>query len=389
MSRPAVHVAVAGVAIGIAVMILTVCVVVGFKQEVRNKVTGFGAHIQITNFDNNNTYEMKAIEMSDTLLDKIQSIRNVKSVQLFATKPGIIKTDTAFQGIVLKGVEKCYDWSFFQDYLVAGTIPQKANEVLISLTQANLLQLNVCDLLPCYFVGDQIRARRYRVSGIYDSGFSEFDRLFVFGDLGQVQQLNDWTSEQYSGVEIRVNKFSHLDDTYENIYDLVANRFDEAQNTYYIQTIDQLNPAIFSWLELLDMNVIVIILLMLCVSGFTIISGLLILVLDNIQLIGILKSLGARNAFIRRIFLFQATWLIGRGILIGNCVALLLCLLQYYFHLIPLDSAAYYVSYIPVSFNIFYWLGLNVGVILVSVLILVGPSYIVTKISPADVLRYE
>lgn len=389
MSRPAVHLAVAGMAVGIAVMILTVCVVIGFKQEVRNKVVGFGAHVQITNFDNNNTYEMHSLTMSKNLFSKLKALPNVESVQVFATKPGIIKTSTAFQGIVLKGVSKDYDWSFFSNYLVDGAIPQSNDEMLLSQLQSDQLQLQVGDTFFCYFIGDQVRARRYIVSGIYESGFHEFDKLFVVGDILQVQQLNGWSQQQYSGIEIRIKEFNLLEDTFDEVYSLVANRFDEEENAYYVQSIDQLQPAVFSWLELLNMNVVVIIFLMLCVSGFTIISGLLILILDNIHVIGIFKALGASNQFIRKIFLWQSTWLIGKGLVIGNIVALLLCLIQYTCHIIPLDPSAYYVSFVPISFNWSYWLALNIGVASVSILILIAPSYLITKISAAQVLRYE
>jgi len=385
-SRPAVRVALGGIIIGVMVMIVTICVVVGFKQEVTQKVAGFGSHIQVVNFDNNSTYELQPIRVSDSLMTRLRDIPHVQSVSTFASKPGIIKTDSAFQGIVFKGTDY---WAYFEQNLVAGTLPTAPNEVLISSELSDLLGLETEDNFLCYFVEEELRVRRLYVTGIYNTCMSEMDRLFIFGDIALVRQLNHWQPDQASGIEILVDDLRHLDEVADRVYFATANRLDAEGNAYYTQTLQQLNPQIFAWLDLLDMNVVIIILLMLCVSGFSIVTGLIILILDSVQLIGVLKALGANDRFVRRIFIYEAILLIGKGMVWGNVLGLGLCAIQYFTHLIPLEAATYYVSYVPIAFPWGWWLLLNVGTMLVSWLILLAPSAIVTKISPARVMHFE
>lgn len=395
MSRPAVKVALAGIIIGMAVMIVTVFVVIGFKQEVQQKVTGFGAHIQVVNFDNNNTYEMQPVAIGDSLIHKLQCMDGISSVNRFATKPGMLKTEQAFQGIIFKGqpLDTCTGntngWAFFARNLTEGHLPAASNEVLVSTTLARMLGLQTGDAVFCYFVQENIRARKFVIAGLYDTGFADCDNRFVLGDIRQVQTLNGWTAAQISGLEILVNDFSRLDEITDRVYFATANQADADGNFFYTQNIVQTFPAVFSWLNLLNMNVVVIILLMLCVSGFNIISGLLILILDAVGLIGTLKALGADNTYIRRIFLWQAAFLVGKGLLWGNLLGLGLCALQYFFHLIPLDPVAYYVSYVPVAFHWGWWALLNIGTFGVSMLILLAPSVLITRISPAKVMHFE
>ena len=234
-----------------------------------------------------------------------------------------------------------------------------------------------------------MQVRRLVISGLYESGFGDADNLFVLGDAAMIRQLNDWEPQQMSGLEIRIRDVSYLNESADAVYFATANRLDREGNGMYVQTLEQLNPQIFAWLDLLDMNVVIIIVLMLLVSGFSIISGLIILILDSVQLIGTLKALGANNRFVRRIFVTEATMLVGRGMLYGNLLGLGLCALQYFTHLIPLDAATYYVNYVPIAFAWGWWLLRNIGTILVSVLILLAPSAIVTRISPAEVMRFE
>lgn len=385
-SRPAVRVALGGIIIGVMVMIVTICVVVGFKQEITQKVAGFGCHIQVVNFDNNSTYELQPIRVSDSLVMRLQAIPHVQSVSAFASKPGIIKTDSAFQGIVFKGTDY---WMYFEKNLVAGSLPNALNEVLISKELADMLHLNVEDNFLCYFVEEELRVRRLYVAGIYNTCMSEMDRLFILGDIALVRQLNHWQADQASGLELLVDDLRYWDDVADRVYFATANRLDAEGNAYYTQTLEQLNPQVFAWLDLLNMNVVIIILLMLCVSGFSIVTGLIILILDSIQLIGVLKALGADNLFVRRIFIHEATLLIGKGMLWGNVLGLGLCAIQYFTHLIPLEAATYYVSYVPIAFPWGWWALLNVGTLFVSWLILLTPSAIVTKISPARVMHFE
>lgn len=386
-SRPAVRVALAGIIIGVMVMIITICIVVGFKQTITDKVAGFGSHIQIVNFDNNNTYEMQPIFVSDSMLTALRAFPHVASVHTFATKPGIVKTDDAFAGIVFKGTDY---WDYFAANLIEGTLPQQPNDVLISSLQAGQLSLHVGDALLCYFVDESVRVRKLHISGIYETGFCDFDQLFVLGNQDVVRRLNGWTADQVSGVEILVDNIRHLDEVADNVYFATVNHVDaDGYNLYYVQTLQQLNPQVFSWLDLLDMNVVVIIILMLCVSGFSIISGLIILILDSIQLIGVLKALGANNRFVRSIFIAEAAMLIGKGVFWGNVLGLGLCAIQYFTHLLPLEAATYYVNYVPVAFPWGWWLLLNIGTIAISLLVMLAPSAIVTRISPARVMHFE
>ena len=385
-SRPAVRVALGGILIGVMVMIVAICVVVGFKQEVQRKVAGFGSHIQVVNFDNNATYELRPIDLSDSLLQKLRTLPHVKQVSLFASKPGIIKTDSAFQGIVFKGTDY---WEYFADNLVEGRLPEAKNEVIISTVLANQLHLSTDDAILCYFVEEELRVRRLYIVGLYNTSMSEMDRLFVLGDIELIRQLNHWKPTQASGIEVLVDDLRYLEEAADAVYFATANRLDEAGNAFYTQTLEQLNPQIFGWLDLLDMNVVIIILLMLCVSGFSIITGLIILILESVTLIGTLKALGANNRFVRRIFIYESILLVGKGMLWGNLLGLSIVALQYFTHLIPLDAATYYVSYVPMAFPWAWLLLLNIGVLLLAWLIMLAPSAIVSQISPAKVMHFE
>lgn len=385
-SRPAVRVALGGIMIGVMVMIVAICVVVGFKQEIQRKVAGFGSHIQVVNFDNNATYELQPVEVSDSLLQKLRRLPYVEHVSLFASKPGILKTDSAFQGIIFKGTDY---WDYFSENLVEGTLPQERNEVIVSTVLANQLQLQVGDPILCYFVQEELRVRKLYISGLYNTCMSEMDRLFVLGDIRLVRQLNQWNTAQASGIEVLVDDLKHLQEAADRVYFATVHQQDEAGNTFYTQTLEQLNPQIFGWLDLLDMNVVIIIVLMLCVSGFSIITGLIILILESITLIGVLKALGADNRFVRRIFIYESILLVGKGMLWGNILGLGLVALQYFTQAIPLDAAVYYVSYVPMAFPWGWLVALNVGVLVVAWLIMLAPSSIVAQISPAKVMHFE
>ena len=385
-SRPAVRVALGGILIGVMVMIVAICVVVGFKQEIQRKVAGFGSHIQVVNFDNNATYELQPVEVSDSLLQKLRGLPYVKQVSTFASKPGILKTDSAFQGIIFKGTDY---WDYFAENLVSGSLPEEKNEVIISTVLASQLHLAVGDAILCYFVQEDLRVRKLYVSGLYNTCMSEMDRLFVLGDIDLVRQLNHWRASQASGIEVLVDDLRHLQEAADGVYFATANRLDEAGNAFYTQTLEQLNPQIFGWLDLLDMNVVIIIVLMLCVSGFSIITGLIILILESITLIGTLKALGANNRFVRRIFIYEAILLVGKGMLWGNVLGLGLVALQYFTQVIPLDASIYYVSYVPMAFPWGWLVALNIGVLLVAWVIMLAPSAIVSQISPAKVMHFE
>lgn len=394
VSKPAVRIAMLGIAIGLAVMIVSVAVVIGFKKEVREKVVGFGSHIQISNFDSNLSYETRPIAATDSLLRLLARQDGIAHVQRFSTKPGIIKTDDDFLGMVLKGVGPEYDLTFFRDHLLEGEIPSfsdstATNNIVVSKALADKLNLKLGDKIYTYYIQDDIRARRLTIKGIYQTNFSEYDNLFILGDIYTVNRLNKWEPEQVSGIEIRLKDYDQLEKTEEELSALLGNGQDEYGATYYAQTIQQLNPQIFAWLDLLDLNVWVILILMLGVAGFTMISGLLIIILERTNMIGILKALGANNFMIRKIFLYFSVFLIGKGMLWGNIVGLLICFLQYYFHIIRLEPETYYVDTVPIGGNIGIFLLLNICSLLISVLMLIGPSYLITRINPSKSIRYE
>lgn len=394
VSRPAVLIAMFGIAIGLAVMIISVAVVIGFKNEVRNKVIGFGSHIQISNFDAVRSYETRPVMINDSMMAALSDYPEVKHVQRYSTKPGMIKTDEAFQGMVLKGVGPEFDPTFFREHLVEGQIPAfsdsaSTNKVLISKTLANKLKLKLGDKIYTYYIQDDVRARRLTIVGIYQTNFSEYDNLFLLTDICMVNRLNGWEPGQVSGVELQVKDYDKLEETTYKIAGDTDNQFDYMGGVYYVRNIEQLNPQIFAWLGLLDLNVWVILLLMVGVAGFTMISGLLIIILERTNMIGVLKALGATNFTIRKVFLWFSVFLIGKGMLWGNLIGLTFYFVQSQFGLFKLDPETYYVDTVPVSFNIWLFLLINIGTLLVSVLMLLGPSYLITKINPATSMRYE
>ena len=394
VTPPAVRIAVAGIAIGLTVMILSVAIVVGFKQEVRAKVIGFGSHIQISNFDSNSSYETVPIHASDSLRRVLSAIPGVRHVEAFATKPGLLKTDTDFQGIILRGVDADYDWTFFLKHLKEGQVftvtpDRMTTDVLISRHLADLLRLRCGDSFLAYFVQDDIKVRKFHISGIYDTGFSDYDRLIILTDIAQIRRLNNWPPNAVSGLELLVDDYNRLEETSERVNDILLNRRDSAGNTYYVRSIRELTPVIFNWLDLLDLNVAVILILMIAVSGFTMISGLLIIILERTNMIGILKALGQPNRSLRRVFLYVSTFLISRGMLWGNLVGLVLCWMQWQFHLLTLDPSIYYLDAVPIRLTFWSWLLINIGTLAVTLLMMLAPSYLITKISPARTIRFE
>lgn len=395
VSRPAVLIATWGIAIGLAVMIVAVAVVIGFKHQVRNKVVGIGSDITITHFDAQKSYETVPVAASDSLLEPLKAMEGVKHVQRYSTKPGMIMTEDNFLGMVLKGVSQEYDWEFLKNHLQEGEIPvfsdtASTNRTLISRTIANKLHLKVGDKLYTYYIeGDNVRARRLSVAGIYQTNFALYDDLFLLTDLYTVNRLNSWKPDQVSGIELEVTDYNRLEEIKEDIRTQIDASSDSYGSTYYTQTVEESNPQIFAWLDLLDMNVWVILILMTGVAGFTMISGLLIIILERTNMIGVLKALGADNLAIRQVFLSFSVLLIGKGMFWGNLIGLAFVGIQSAFHPFKLDPVTYYVDSVPVEFNIWWWVLLNVCTLLVSVLMLVGPSYLITRIHPAKSIRFE
>jgi lipoprotein-releasing system permease protein len=394
ISGPIVNIAVFGISLGLAVMILSVAIVTGFKNEVRNKVIGFGAHIQITNFDSNNSFETVPINRKQVSNELLNQIKGVKHTQVYITKSGIIKTKENIQAIVLKGIENGFDWSFFEKSLVDGSIFQmddsiKSNRILISEYIANLLQLKVGDKLTVYFVQEPPRMRPFIVSGIYKTSIEDFDKAFAIVDMRHLQKLNDWDANQISGYEIQIDNYENLEALTDSVFDVAGYHFTEDGSKLKITNIMQRYPQIFDWLNLQDINVWIILGLMLLVAGFNMISGLLILILERTNMIGLLKGLGYSSWRIRKIFLYQSGFLIGKGLLWGNLIGIALCLLQQHFGLIPLDEATYYIDKVPINLHVLHLLYLNVGTLLITVAMMVIPSYVITKISPAKAIKFN
>lgn len=394
VSKPAVRIAMVGIAIGLAVMILSVAVVVGFKHEVRDKVIGLGADILVTSLDVVQSYQVTPVVGDDSLISALGKMPGVKHVQRYATKPGMIMTSDNFQGIVLKGIGQEYDTTFLHRHLQEGHIPAftdsvSSNQVLVSKTIADRLGVRVGDKLYTYYLENNIRARRLTVAGIYQTNFSSYDDLFLLTDLRTVERLNNWEPGQVGGLEIQVTDYDLLDETNGYILSSLDKKTDKYGGRYYAQTIEEVYPQIFAWLDLLDINVWVILVLMVGVAGFTMISGLLIIILERTNMIGVLKALGADNTAIRKVFLSFAVFLIRKGMLWGNVIALTCCAVQYFFRPVRLDPAVYYIDAVPIELNLWIWLLLNAGTLVVSVLMLVGPSYLISRIHPARSIRFE
>lgn len=387
-SKPIIKVSIAGIALGLAVMLISVAILQGFQKQVKDKVSGFGAHIQITGFNSNNSYEPSPVSLNDINLDSLKRIKGINQIQPFGLKAGIIKTDDQIQGVVLKGVEENYDWSFFRDKLSVGHVPEiknkgLSNDIMISGNVARMLTVKTGDELKMYFISENsTRGRKFNVCGIYNTGLSEFDETYVFGDIGHIRRLNDWDSLTVSGVEIFIESFSELDRIAESVYQTTGYNLNS-------QTIKQLYPQIFDWIELQDINVIIILILMTLVSGITMISTLLILILERTRDIGILKAIGCNNISIRKIFIYASMYITGYGLLWGNVIALGLILLQSATGLVPLPEESYFISYVPVNIGIMEVLLINLATLFVCTFMMVIPSLVVKYISPVAALRYD
>ena len=395
VSRPAIHIATAGVAIGLAVMIISVCVVLGFKHTIRDKVIGFGSHIQVADFLTLQQMEQYPIVIDDSMIDVLKHIPDVAHVQRFAMKEGILKTDSDFLGVAFKGVGPDFDSTFIHNNMVEGSFPLFSDSVshikiVVSQLMADKLHLKSGQRIFAYFFDNNgVRMRRFTIAGIYQTNLKKYDETIVFTDLYTTVKLNGWESDQASGAELSVDNFDNLDMVESRVISKVKGTVDHYGETYSSATIKELNPQIFQWLDLMDLNVWIILALMLIVAGVTMISGLLIIILERTSMIGILKALGARNKTIRHTFMWFAVFIIGKGMLIGNVLSLGILALQQAFGIIKLDAQTYYVSTVPVEINALYIVALNVATLLISVFMLVAPSYLISHIHPAKSMRYE
>lgn len=396
VSKPAIRIAVAGVAIGLAVMIISVCVVLGFKHTIRDKVVGFGSHIQVANFY---TLQSSAIDqpiaIGDSMMNVLKKTEGVKHVQRFAMKQGILKTDNDFLGVMFKGVGPEFDSTFIHKSMVEGSIPhfsdqQSTNRILISKDMASKLRVKAGDRIFAYFIGEGgVRTRRFTISGVYQTNLAQYDKTTCFCDIYTARKLNAWTDDMVTGAELTVNDFKQLSTTANDIINRVNRTQDQYGNTFSSKTIRELSPQIFSWLDLLDLNVWIILAIMTAVAVVTMISGLLIIILERTTMIGVLKALGARNSTVRHTFLWFAAFIIGKGLLIGDALALALILLQKFTGFAKLDPQTYYVDVVPVELDWTLIVALNIATMLIALFVLIAPSYLVSHIHPAKSMRYE
>lgn len=395
VSRPAIRIATLGVAIGLAVMIITVSVVLGFKHTIRDKVVGFGSHIRIENILTEQTASPTPICISDTLKRNIKAIPGVRYIAPYAMTQGILKTDSDFLGVIFKGVGKDYDLSFLKQHLVSGKMPEFNDEessyqLLISQQTADKLVLKAGDRVFSYFIGnDDVRVRKFTVAGIYQTNMNQFDQLLCFTDYQVPIRLNGWEKDQCSGAELMVNDFERLEETARQVQHLITRNVDRYGETFTSQTIYESYPQIFTWLDLLDINVWIILALMVCVAGFTMISGLLIIILERTQMIGLLKALGARNSTVRHTFLWFAAFIISQGLLLGDLIGIGIVVLQQQTGFVKLDPASYYVDTAPMELNIPIVIALNVATLLISIFVLIAPSFLVSHIHPAKAMHFE
>lgn len=395
VSRPAIRIATIGVALGLAVMLVSVAVVLGFKHTIRDKVTGFGSDITVANFFTLQTSDTKPIQVGDSMMTALKKIEGVKHVQRYAITQGILKTDSDFLGVAFKGVAEEFDTAFLSRNMIEGSIPKfsgekSGNNILVSKMMADKLNLHAGSKVYGYFMtGDDVRMRRYTVSGIYQTNLAKYDEITCFSDLYSVVKLNGWEPDQTTGAELSLTNYDDLETVLNAVTKKVNKRVDKYGETYCSATVEELNPQIFSWLDLLDLNVWIILVLMVCVTGFTMISGLLIIILERVQMIGVLKALGAKNGTVRHAFLWFAVFIIGKGMILGNVLGIGFCLIQRYTGIVKLDPATYYVSQAPVEIDIPLFLLVNIATLLVSILVLIIPSFLASHIRPAQSMRYE
>ncbi len=395
VSRPAIAIAIAGIAVGLAVMIISISVVLGFKHTVQNKVIGFGSHIMVTNFMSQMSSSDYPIQMDDSMMRVVQQISGVKHVERYVYKQGILKTDSDFLGVMFKGVGPEFDSTFIKENLVEGSVPTfsdntSSNKILISKIMADKLHMKLGQRVFAYFIDKSgVRLRRFTIQGIYQTNLNQYDETICFADLYTINKLNNWETDQASGAEIMVNDFNKLDEVESLFIEHINKTVDRYGETYSSQTVRESNPQIFNWLDLLDMNVWIIIALMVIVASVTMISGLLIIILEYTSMIGVMKAMGSLNSTIRHIFLWFAAFVIGRGLIIGNLIGLTLLILQKEFQIVKLDPSIYYIKAVPVEFNIPLFVLINVFTFVICLLVLIGPSFFISHISPTKSIRYE
>jgi lipoprotein-releasing system permease protein len=391
ISSPIIKIGIIAIALGMIIMMIAIATSGGLQQKIREKISGFNGHIQITNFDNNySEITLEPVSTNQDFYPDFNEVEGIKNVQVYATKPGIIRTETDFEGIIFKGVSNDFDWSFFEEYLVEGSLPlfssETSNEVLISRTISNRLHINLNDEFNIFFLKDDPSKpawiRVVKVVGIYNSGFQEFDESFVIADIRHIQKMNRWKEDEVGGFEVLVDDFDGLKLKTAEVYS-------QTPPTLNSQSILEKYPAIFEWIKLFDNNTYLIIAIMILVAGINMITALLVLILERTQMIGILKALGAQNYTIRKVFLYNAAYLILKGLFWGNFIGIGLLLIQKVFKVISLNPETYYVNTVPIQLNVGYILLLNIGTMLLCMLMLVIPTLIISKVNPVKSIKFE
>ncbi len=390
ISSPIIKIAIAAIALGIIIMLIAVATGLGLQYKIRDKMAGFKGHIQIVNYDNNNSeVSITPVKKNQDFYPKFDSVSGIKNIQVFASKGGILRTKTDFEGIIFKGVSSDYDWSFFKEYLIAGKVPDfnqpRTREVLLSETIVNRLQLKLNDTILATFLktaNSKLPSnKKYIISGIYNSGFAQFDKSMMIGDIREVQKLNKWSENEVGGFEILLDDFDEIDQKGHEIYN-------QTSSTLNSKTIVEAYPNVFEWIKLFDNNVWFIIAIMIVIAGINMITALLVLILERVQMIGVLKALGSHNTSIRKIFLYNASYLILKGLFWGNIIGLSMIFMQHFFKVITLNPETYYVTTMPVYISFTAILLLNIGTLFLCFLMLIIPSYIITKIEPSKSIKF-
>ncbi len=391
ISSPIIKIAVTAISLGMIIMLIAVAVASGFQEKIRDKMAGFKGHIQITNYDNNNSdVSTVSIDKNQGFYPEFVTINGVRNVQIYANKAGVIRTPTDFEGIVFKGVSSDYDWLYFEEYITKGRLPnfnqQRNREILMSQTMMNRLHFSLGDTIFTLFQNTGKKklpkGRKHVIVGVYDTGFLQFDGSVLIGDIREVQRLNKWKENEIGGFEVLIDNFDEIDVIGNQIYKSIP-------PTLNSTTIKETYPAVFEWIDLFDNNVQFIIAIMILIAGINMITALLVLILERVQMIGILKSLGSNNWGIRKIFLYNASYLILKGLFWGNLIGLVLLFIQHNFGVITLNPATYYVAKVPVHISFTAILLLNLGTLILCFLMLIIPSVIITKILPSKSIRFS
>lgn len=388
-SMPSIGIAVLGMTLALVIMIFSIVIVCGFKKEISNKIYSLDAHIKITKPAYTQSRNSPALLLSDDLTEQVLSINNVKSICLIGEKPAVLKTNDSFKGVIYKGVADNFDWSYIKNALIDGRIPSDSikgvSEVVISNHISKELDLSIGDKVPTYFIDNKIKARNSIITGIYNTDFEDFDNIFIIGNIRQIQSINQWNTNQGDYIAVSCDNTGNIKQVNDNIKELLDNEFYQYEATNIVDN----NASYFTWLDLLDMNVVIILMIMIIVSSFTLISCLLMIVLERINMIGILKTLGTSNYSIRQIFIITTNRLIWKALILSNFIAIALCYIQDKYHIIKLNPEAYYIEYVPVDINWTYIIAFNIAVIIISYLSLLVPSHVISTIEPKKTILFE